>query len=39
MKTDTARIGEAMDGLFATAKGARLKFFHRLGEELDQKAG
>jgi len=39
MKTNSTRIGEAMDELFATAKGARLKFFHRLGRELDQKAG
>ena len=37
IETDTARIGEAMDELFATAKGARLKFFHPLGKE--RKAG
>ena len=39
MRTGTARIAEAMDALFAAAKGARLKSFHRLGEERDQKAG
>ena len=39
MKTNSTRIGEAMDELFATAKGARLKFFHPLGKERDQKAG
>jgi methyl-accepting chemotaxis protein len=33
IETDTARIGEAMDELFATAKGARVKFFHPLGKE------
>jgi methyl-accepting chemotaxis protein len=37
IETDTARISEAMDELFATAKGARLKFFHPLGKE--RKAG
>jgi hypothetical protein len=37
IETDTARIGEAMDELFATTKGARLKFFHPLGKE--RKAG
>jgi methyl-accepting chemotaxis protein len=39
METDTARIGEAMDELFATAKDARLKFFHPLGKERNRKAG
>ena len=39
MRTGTAYIGEAMDALFASAKGARLKSFHRLGEELDREAG
>jgi methyl-accepting chemotaxis protein len=39
MKTGTARIAAAMDELFATAKGARIKSFHPLGKELDQKAG
>jgi methyl-accepting chemotaxis protein len=44
MKTGIAHIreamDEAMDELFATAtKGTRLKTFHRLGKELDQKAG
>jgi methyl-accepting chemotaxis protein len=37
IETDTARIAEAMDELFATTKGARLKFFHPLGKE--RKAG
>ncbi len=39
MRSGTARIGEAMDALFATAKGARLKPFHPLGKELDRQAG
>jgi methyl-accepting chemotaxis protein len=39
MRTGTTRIGVAMDELFATAKDARLKSFHPLGKELDQKAG
>jgi methyl-accepting chemotaxis protein len=38
IETNTARLGEAMDEFFATAKGARLKFFHPLGKELDRKA-
>jgi Methyl-accepting chemotaxis protein (MCP) signalling domain len=39
MKAGAAHIGEAMDELFATAKGARLKHFHLLGKERDQNAG
>jgi methyl-accepting chemotaxis protein len=38
MKTGAAHIGEAMDELFAAAKGARLKHNHPLGKALDQKA-
>ena len=39
VKIGTARIGEAMDELFATAKSVHLKSLHPLGKELDQKAG
>jgi methyl-accepting chemotaxis protein len=39
MRTGTTRIGAAMDELFDTAKDARLKSFHPLGQELDQQAG
>lgn len=39
MKTGTAHIGEAMDELFATAKGARPKHLHPLGKERDQNDG
>jgi methyl-accepting chemotaxis protein len=38
MKTGAAHIGEAMEELFATARGARLKHFHPLGKERDQNA-
>ena len=38
MKTGTAHVGQAMDELFATAKGASLKHFHPLGKERDQNA-
>jgi len=39
MRSGTTRIGEAMDALFASVKGARLKSFHMLGKEVDRKAG
>jgi methyl-accepting chemotaxis protein len=39
MRSGTTRIAEAMDALFASAKGARLKSFHLLGKELDRRAG
>ena len=39
MRSGTTRIGAAMDELFDTARDARLKSFHPLGKELDQKAG
>jgi methyl-accepting chemotaxis protein len=38
VKTGAAHIGEAMDELFTTVKGARLKHLHPLGKELDQNA-
>ncbi len=38
MKTGAAHVDQAMDELFATAKGTRLKHLHPLGKELDQNA-
>jgi methyl-accepting chemotaxis protein len=38
MKTGAAHIGEAVDQLFAAAKGAGLKHHHPLGKDLEQKA-